>query len=79
VFTGPQFSFNTDAKYVLEGQPDEDLEVKGNDFGWVLGAGLEKGRITADARYTLGLSNIAESGGEAKNRVFSVMIGVKLK
>jgi hypothetical protein len=79
VFTGPQFSFNTDAKYVLEGQPDEDLEVKGNDFGWVLGAGLEKGRISADARYTLGLSNIAESGGEAKNRVFSVMIGVKLK
>lgn len=79
VFTGPQFSFNTDAKYVLDNQPDEDLEVKSNDFGWVLGAGLEKGRITADARYTLGLSNISETGGNVKNRVFSVMIGVKLK
>jgi hypothetical protein len=44
-----------------------------------LGAGLERGRITADARYTLGLSNINEVGIETKNRVFSVMIGVKLK
>ena len=80
VFTGPQFSFNLKAEDEFLGvTTDRDDDVKSSDFGWVLGAGLEKGRITADARYTLGLSNIAEGGGEAKNRVFSVMIGFKLK
>jgi opacity protein-like surface antigen len=80
VFTGPQFSFNTKAEFEDQsGETDIDDQVKSTDFGWVLGAGLEKGRLTADARYTLGLSNIAEGGGKVKNRVFSVMIGVKLK
>lgn len=80
VFTGPQFSFNTKAEFEFDGlTEDADDEVKGTDFGWVLGAGLEKGRITADARYTLGLSNIAEGGGSVKNGVFAVMVGVKLK
>ena len=81
VFTGPQISFNTSAKFVEAGEPDLDIKdsVKSTDFGWVVGAGLEKGRITADARYTLGLTNIAEFGSEVKNKVFSVMIGVKLK
>ena len=78
-FTGPQFSFNTKAEFEDDGvTEDADTLIKGNDLGWVLGAGLEKGRITADARYTLGLSNIFEQGDEGKNRVFSVMIGVKL-
>ena len=80
VFTGPQVSFKTKAEFEEAGETfDADDQVKGTDFGWVLGAGLEKGRITADARYTLGLSNISEGAGTAKNRVFSVMIGVKLK
>ena len=80
VFTGPQFSFNTKAKYEDQfGEEDIDDEVKSTDFGWVVGAGLEKGRLTADARYTIGLSNIAELGGDVKNRVFSVMLGWKLK
>ena len=80
VFTGPQISFNTKAEDEFLGvTTDRDEDVKSTDFGWVLGAGLEKGRITADARYTLGLSNIAESGTDVKNKVFSVMIGVKLK
>ena len=80
VFTGPQFSFKTKAEFEENGVDfDADDEVKSNDFGWVLGAGLEKGRITADARYTLGLSNIAEGGGDVKNGVFAVMIGVKFK
>ena len=80
VFTGPQFSFKTKAEFEENGVDfDADDEVKSSDFGWVLGAGLEKGRITADARYTLGLSNIAEGGGDVKNGVFAVMIGIKLK
>jgi len=83
VFTGPQVSFKTKAKFEFAGQEeDADDEVKGTDFAWVLGAGLEKGRLTADARYALGLSNIAEgadSDDGVKNRVFSVMIGFKFK
>ena len=80
VFTGPQVSF------LIKGEEDfRDVKTdtkddfKGTDFGWVLGAGLEKGRVTADARYTLGLSNISDFGQDWKNRAFSVMIGVKLK
>jgi hypothetical protein len=80
VFTGPQVSFNLKAEEEFAGvTTDRDEDVKSTDFGWVLGAGLEKGRITADARYTLGLSNIAEGGNDVKNKAFSVMIGVKLK
>jgi hypothetical protein len=80
VFTGPQVSFKTKAEFEFAGQTeDADNQVKGTDFGWVVGAGLESGRLTADARYTLGLSNIAESGNKVKNRVFAVMVGVKLK
>lgn len=82
VFTGPQFSFNLKAEDEFLGvTTDRDDDIKSSDFGWVLGAGLEKGRITADARYTLGLSNIAEGvgSGEAKNRVFAVMVGIKFK
>jgi hypothetical protein len=83
VFTGPQISFNTKAEIESEDVTiDVDDEVKSTDFGWVLGVGLSSGRITADARYTLGLSNISEGadeGDKVKNRTFSVMIGIKLK
>ena len=83
LFTGPQASFKTKAEFEFAGQKqDASDEVKGTDFGWVLGAGLEKGRVTADVRYTLGLSNVAKgaaSNDGVKNRVFAAMLGIKLK
>lgn len=80
VFTGPQVSFLIKAEDdFLDLKSDTKDDWKSTDFGWVLGAGLEKGRITADARYTLGLSNVSDFGSDIKNRAFSVMIGVKLK
>jgi hypothetical protein len=80
VFTGPQISFNTNAELESGGQSlDFKDEVKSTDFGWVLGVGVTKGRWGADARYGLGLSNIAEEGDNVKNRVFSVNVSVKLK
>ena len=83
VFTGPQLSFKTKAELAGNGvKEDVGDEVKGTDFGWVLGAGVESGRFSADARYTLGLTNIfsdEEDSDKPKNRVFSVMVGVKLK
>jgi len=80
VFTGPQVSFKTNAELESGGVSlDFDDQVKGTDFGWVLGVGVESGRFSADARYTLGLSNIAKEGDNVKNKAFSVMVGVKLK
>ena len=80
VFTGPQVSFKTKAELESSGVSlDFDDQVKSTDFGWVLGVGVESGRFTADARYTLGLSNIAKEGDNVKNRAFAVMVGVKLK
>lgn len=80
VFTGPQVSFKTNAELESGGVSlDFDDQVKGTDFGWVLGVGVESGRFSADARYTMGLSNIAKEGDNVKNKAFSVMVGVKLK
>lgn len=80
VFTGPQLSFKTNAELESGGvSVDFDDEVKSTDFGWVLGVGVESGRFSADARYTMGLSNIAKEGDNVKNKAFSVMVGVKLK
>ena len=80
VFTGPQVSLKTSAKTEFNGvSVDAGDDVKGTDFGWVLGVGVGSGRFTADARYTLGLTKIAEDGDNVKNGVFAVMVGVKLK
>ena len=82
-FTGPQFSFNTKAEAVGSSggvtiKEDLDEEIKGSDLAWVAGVGLENGRWSADARYSFGLKNISTDSGSIKNRVFAVMVGVKL-
>ena len=79
VFTGPQASFLVNAKDDLGGFDND--EVKGVDFGWTLGVGVERGRGSLDARYTLGLTNADNSASDAsiKNRTFAVMVGYRLK
>jgi opacity protein-like surface antigen len=80
VFTGPQLSFKTKAEGTEDGQTfDLDSEIESTDFGWVLGAGVERSRFSLDVRYALGLKDIATDSEKAKNRVFSVMMGVKLR
>ena len=80
VFVGPQISFNTKAEIESGGvSVDFKDEVKSTDFAAVLGIGVSKGRWGADARYGLGLSNVAEDGDNVKNRVFTVNVSVKLK
>ncbi len=83
VFTGPQAGFKLNAKASSKNlglTVDVGDEVKGFDFGWVLGAGVEMNRLTFDVRYTLGLTNISTmSGDTAKNRTFSAMAGIRLK
>jgi len=83
-FTGPQASFLISANVKEE---DSDItvdlkdEVKGVDFGWTLGAGVERGRASLDVRYTIGLTNANDSVSDAsiKNRTFAVMVGYRLK
>lgn len=87
LFAGPAIALKLSSKVKAEyaGDSDEeDLEdVKGTDFGLVIGGGLDfgfgssgRGSISVDIRYTLGLSTISEFEGEdIKNGVFSLMVG----
>jgi Outer membrane protein beta-barrel domain len=86
VFAGPSLAFklNADATGEFLGTSSDqgiDDEVEGFDFGLVIGAGIEAGRLTFDGRYTWGLSNInsdpAQDEVDVKNRVFSLLIGFR--
>lgn len=48
------------------------LEPETFDFGIVAGAGIDFGNMNVFARYQLGLKDIGEDGGDAKNRVIQV-------
>ena len=83
VFTGPQVGFKLKAETIDDvfGTTDISDDVESMDFGWTLGAGVERNRLSLDARYTLGLMNLnATSPGDTiKNRSFMVLIGFRLK
>jgi opacity protein-like surface antigen len=82
VFTGPQFGIKLDAEGIDQvfGQP-ADVEVESWDFGWTVGAGVEMNRVSFDARYTMGLTNLNTSPAdpEVKNRTFSFMVGYRFR
>jgi opacity protein-like surface antigen len=80
-FTGPQASLKVKSEIELFGVTESlDDDVKSFDFGWVVGAGVDMQRFTLDARYTLGLMNIDDTGDDTiKNRTFSVMLGYRFK
>jgi hypothetical protein len=86
LFAGPSFSFKLGAKSIFEfegeGEEEEDFEdeVKGFDFGLVIGAGVEFGRFVIDGRYTHGftdLNDVEDEIVETRNRVFSLMAGFR--
>ena len=80
-FTGAQASFNVKAEAELLGETaDLEDDTEKFDLGWTVGAGVEVNRFTVDARYTMGLMNIAKDDTEStKNRTFTVMVGIRLK
>jgi hypothetical protein len=51
------------------------------DFGWTIGAGVERGALSLDLRYTMGLMNINEddTGAEFKNRSAALKIGYRFR
>jgi Outer membrane protein beta-barrel domain len=86
VFAGPSLAFklNADATGEFLGMSEDqdiDDDVESFDFGLVIDAGIEVGRLTFDGRYTWGLSNInsdpAQDDVDVKNRVFSLLVGFR--
>ncbi len=85
LFFGPQVGILMSAKWKAElGTAEEEVDVKDAyksfDFGLVIGAGfdyvLESGRITFDARYTLGMTNIIDASGvDQKNSGIMFLVG----
>ena len=85
IFIGPALGINLNAKYEMEvvGQTiegdmkDFGMDIKSTDFGLVFGAGVNFGKISVDARYNLGLSDIpdTEEDVDIKNSVISIMLG----
>ncbi|MDH3733864.1 MAG: PorT family protein [Gemmatimonadota bacterium] len=90
VFAGPVISFESKCELKSTGSvafksdcpdvPDEPIETKSTDFGAAFGAGilvpLGGVSLVADARYTLGLTNLTDDDESAKNRAWSFMGGV---
>ncbi len=81
VFAGPSFGFRLSAKGEGDGEEEDlDDDVERFDLGLVAGAGVEFGRLIIDGRYTWGLSDIDKDKSDdvkVKNRVFSVMAGIR--
>jgi hypothetical protein len=90
VYFGPYVGFNVNADISGEnndffgGNSEADIEdsVENTDFGVVVGAGLDFGRIDLGVRYSAGLTEIYEDGlfednnSGAKNGVFSITAGI---
>jgi|AntRauTorcE11897_2_1112592.scaffolds.fasta_scaffold36344_1 opacity protein-like surface antigen len=74
-YAGPYVGINVSAK----NENDDDISegISSTDFGLTLGGGLGFDSFNIGARYSLGLSNIADAdnAGDSKNRVFSIVAG----
>lgn len=78
VYGGPAFGLNVSAKAAVIGRPiDEDIsdDIKGTDVGVTYGGGINIDRLTLEARYTHGLSNIAKRGPALTTRAFLLLGG----
>ncbi len=83
LFTGPQVAYNIKSEIINDlddTTTDNDDAIKDWEFGWTVGAGVAMQRVSLDARYTHGLSNINKTDGPTvKNQTLSVMVGIRLR
>jgi hypothetical protein len=86
VFGGPSFAFKVtdDTTTTLNGieLEDDETEIKGNDFGFVIGGAVQFGQVFVDVRYNWGLVNILKDptdNEDVKTRTFSIMVGFQFK
>ena len=73
VVVGPGIGFKTSAKV-----EDQDIgdEVDSSEFSVIFGGGVTLGSAIIEARYDLGLSDLAsDTNGTAKSRTFSILAG----
>lgn len=79
LFVGPSLAIKLSGKmkfeYAGESEEEDIEELKDTDFGLIIGAGFDFGKLTVDLRYNLGLTKIPEEDDEVKNKVISLMIG----
>jgi hypothetical protein len=85
---GPSFGVKagTSARLDTSGSTVEeniDPAIRSFDMGLVFGGGLERGRYLLEARYTLGMTDIATAiyphADSLQNRVLAVFLGLKFK
>ena len=77
--TGPQFGFLLSAKAKAEGDKEDVKDsFKSLDLDWAFGAGfLTKSNVGVNARFNLGLGNIADNtDGDFKVRNSVIQVGV---
>jgi hypothetical protein len=79
VLAGPALSFRLDAKQKFEDEEfDLDEDVEKVDIGFAIGAGVQFGRGSLEARYTHGLRDLdKDDESEGKTRVFSILAGFR--
>jgi len=89
LFAGPYFAIKLSGKakaeYAGESEEEDIEDIKGTDYGLVIGAGVDfgiggpgMGKITVDLRYSLGLTTISsyeEEKEDIKNKVILLMVG----
>jgi hypothetical protein len=80
LFVGPSISFKLSAKLKTEALGDtteEDLsdDMENTGFGFIIGGGLDFGKLSFDLRYNLGLTSISIYDEEIKNGVISLKVG----
>ena len=82
---GPSLGFRVSGEERLRFEGDSfrftiSDKIKRMDVGFMAGGGIDVGRFVVDGRYTWGMSELNDDPGEEvtiKNRVFSVMAGVR--
>jgi hypothetical protein len=87
LIAGPSFGVRAGSRITSDapGGIDQDLAdtLKSLDLGLVVGGGFERGRYSLEARFTAGLTDIANTAvphpDSLRNRAFLVMAGLKLR
>jgi hypothetical protein len=84
-YIGPSFNLKLGDTIEVNGiEQEEDSGIESFETAVVFGGGVAFGRVRVDARYGLGLTSLADAAdaefaASVKNRVFSVLVGFRLR
>lgn len=79
IYAGPYIGFKANAKAEVDGEEQDIENIKSTDFGVSVGADLFINSLfSLGARYSAGLTSIADEGGaDVNNSVFSIVAGIE--